>query len=98
MPAHTQGGSPRCSLPLFPSSLVRKGTGCRRRTFLGKFILIPFTPDVDDPYGPPRYGGDRDGHADELAAAFAGPAVDVEGLRNHVFKVPQSKELASSFL
>lgn len=85
MPAHTQIGWPICPLAPFPFFLIRKGTGCRRRTVLSKLILISFTPDIDDLYGLSRYGRDRDGHADQLAATFARVAVDVEGLWNHVF-------------
>ena len=45
-------------------------------------------------YGLPRYGGERDGHADELAAAFSGLTVDEEGWWSHDFWAPQFRDLS----
>lgn len=59
------------------------------RTSLGKFLpKHTVSPDVNDLYGLPRYGGERDGHADELAAAFPGLAVDKERRWGHDFGAP----------
>lgn len=52
------------------------------------------SPNVDDLYGLPRYGGERDGHADELAAAFSGLTVDEEGWWSHDFWAPQFRDLS----